>query len=56
MRLRTRGVHLGGVFTVVAAIGLMLSASAQAGLPAPRLETPAASSSVEALPTFTWGP
>ncbi len=54
MRLRTRGTQFASVITVVAAVGLTLAGGAQAALPAPRLEAPAASSSVEALPTFQW--
>ncbi len=55
MRLRGRGVHVGVTSAVIAVTGLTFAGSAHAALRAPRLQLPAAATSVQALPTFNWG-
>ena len=46
---------MAGLAVVGVLLGLMTSGSAHAALRAPALQSPAASASVESVPTFTWG-
>ena len=55
VRLGARRINVASAVTLAVLTGLTTSATAQAALRAPALQSPAPSASVEALPTFTWG-